>query len=99
MDKVRDMVNGTDRCIFCSCIVFFLIIVIHMDFFSVPDEEDCSEISGSSHRNAQFINGFGELLDEPVSLPALDVSNDRISFQHNDPTYHSINVPRVCVID
>lgn len=43
--------------------------------------------------NVQLSNDLGKLGDEPVSLPALDVASDRISFRHNDPVYHSINVP------
>lgn len=43
--------------------------------------------------NMQMSNDVGKLGEEPVSLPALDVTGDRITFQHNDPAYHSINVP------
>lgn len=41
----------------------------------------------------QISDDLGKLGDEPVSLPALDVTADKISFHHNDPAYHSINVP------
>lgn len=41
----------------------------------------------------QISDDLGKLADEPVSLPTLDVTADKISFHHNDPAYHSINVP------
>ena len=41
----------------------------------------------------QISDDLGKLADEPVSLPTLDVAADKISFHHNDPAYHSINVP------
>lgn len=42
--------------------------------------------------NLSLSNNLGELADEPVSLPALDVTKDKIEFRHNDPAYHSMNV-------
>lgn len=59
-------------------------------FLFLADEDLASNLL---HDNIQMSGDLGKLGDEPVSLPALDVASNRISFRHNDPAYHSINVP------
>lgn len=61
------------------------------DEFLILADEDLS--SNVLHDNIQMSGDLGKMGDEPVSLPALDVASNRISFRHNDPAYHSINVP------
>lgn len=71
------------------CESYSFIFIDHFLFF-FTDEDLTSKVL---HDNMQMPGDLGKLGDEPVSLPALDMATNRISFRHNDPAYHSINVP------
>ncbi|XP_065213778.1 uncharacterized protein LOC135840945 [Planococcus citri] len=61
--------------------------------FSTLVSQKTSSISKRMQNDYLPNENLAEIADEPVSLPALDIHGDKISFQHSDPAYHSINVP------